>query len=374
MKIYLAGKISHGDWRAALVSGALDINYAPSGMEVFEGEKALALEAWPVRPASILGRFDYTGPYLVSCDHGCYHGAATHGMGLIPGEDQAHGWGKGCMGKYAEATQLVSLCLNAIDNSDIVFAWLDGGDAYGTLVELGYAYAEGKRIWLAASEFNQELWFAWEMASATMIGPTAEHCFEEMVKRLDQGKAILPPEPKAIQTEYKGYRFRSRLEARWAVFLDSLGIPYEYEKDGYDLDGLWYLPDFWLPDHGCWLEIKAKMNWDDDSWDKAHKLAAHTGYPCYLVAGQAWPEEYVILEFPATLPEDIHDTMSEGEFALCKRCDSLAVREHENRWRRVGPHKCAEDDRWPLMGAQSPRLLAAYKAARSARFEHGEKG
>lgn len=23
---------------------------------------------------------------------------------------------------------------------------------------------------------------------------------------------------KAIETEYKGYRFRSRLEARWAVF------------------------------------------------------------------------------------------------------------------------------------------------------------
>ncbi|MCB6994492.1 hypothetical protein LI177_13475 [bacterium 210820-DFI.6.37] len=26
---------------------------------------------------------------------------------------------------------------------------------------------------------------------------------------------------KAIQTEYKGYRFRSRLEARWAVFFDA---------------------------------------------------------------------------------------------------------------------------------------------------------
>ena len=28
----------------------------------------------------------------------------------------------------------------------------------------------------------------------------------------------------AIETEYCGYRFRSRLEARWAVFLDALGI------------------------------------------------------------------------------------------------------------------------------------------------------
>jgi hypothetical protein len=29
-------------------------------------------------------------------------------------------------------------------------------------------------------------------------------------------------EIKAIETSYKGYRFRSRLEARWAVFFDAL--------------------------------------------------------------------------------------------------------------------------------------------------------
>jgi hypothetical protein len=30
---------------------------------------------------------------------------------------------------------------------------------------------------------------------------------------------------RAIKTEYKGYLFRSRLEARWAVFFDVLSIP-----------------------------------------------------------------------------------------------------------------------------------------------------
>ena len=67
----------------------------------------------------------------------------------------------------------------------------------------------------------------------------------------------------AIETRYKGYRFRSRLEARWAVFFDTLKIPWEYEKEGYDLgeDG-WYLPDFWLPTVGnfdgvgIWAEVK----------------------------------------------------------------------------------------------------------------------
>ena len=31
---------------------------------------------------------------------------------------------------------------------------------------------------------------------------------------------------KAIETRYNGYRFRSRTEARWAVFFDAFGIRY----------------------------------------------------------------------------------------------------------------------------------------------------
>lgn len=50
---------------------------------------------------------------------------------------------------------------------------------------------------------------------------------------------------KAIETQYKGYRFRSRLEARWGVFFDALGIKWGYEVEGYDLDECgYYLPDF----------------------------------------------------------------------------------------------------------------------------------
>lgn len=63
---------------------------------------------------------------------------------------------------------------------------------------------------------------------------------------------------KAIETRYNGYRFRSRTEARWAVFFDAAGIRYEYEKEGYELPSGRYLPDFWLPDveGGAWFEVK----------------------------------------------------------------------------------------------------------------------
>ena len=69
---------------------------------------------------------------------------------------------------------------------------------------------------------------------------------------------------KAIETVYNGYRFRSRLEARWAVFFDALGIEYQYEPEGFDLgeDG-WYLPDFYLPNEKLYVEVKGE-NPDDD--------------------------------------------------------------------------------------------------------------
>lgn len=52
---------------------------------------------------------------------------------------------------------------------------------------------------------------------------------------------------KAIETEYNGFKFRSRLEARWAVFFDYMGWEYEYEPEGFQLSsGLKYLPDFLL--------------------------------------------------------------------------------------------------------------------------------
>src|SRR5699024_644264 len=63
--------------------------------------------------------------------------------------------------------------------------------------------------------------------------------------------------PKPIQTRYAGCHFRSRLEARWAVFFDRLGIEWQYEPQGFVLPGgRHYLPDFLLVESGTWIEVK----------------------------------------------------------------------------------------------------------------------
>lgn len=61
---------------------------------------------------------------------------------------------------------------------------------------------------------------------------------------------------KAIQTTYKGFRFRSRLEARWAVFFDAIGVKWIYEPEGYKMKNTCYLPDFYLPELRHYIEIK----------------------------------------------------------------------------------------------------------------------
>lgn len=67
---------------------------------------------------------------------------------------------------------------------------------------------------------------------------------------------------KPIETLWKGYRFRSRLEARWAVFFEELGIRWEYEPEGFELsDGTRYLPDFYLPDQDSYVEVKPAINY-----------------------------------------------------------------------------------------------------------------
>ena len=97
---------------------------------------------------------------------------------------------------------------------------------------------------------------------------------------------------KAIETEYNDYRFRSRLEARWAVFFDALGIKYEYEKEGFDVNGTWYLPDFWLPEQDCWYEVKGSYTstnpmWDDLARDLALSRAHHQSIAYPLESNRA---------------------------------------------------------------------------------------
>jgi hypothetical protein len=76
---------------------------------------------------------------------------------------------------------------------------------------------------------------------------------------------------------YSGVTMRSKLEARWAIIFDLLGINWDYEPCHYEVGpGLGYLPDFYLPELELWAEVKGHPFLDADS---IAKIAASIAGP-----------------------------------------------------------------------------------------------
>jgi hypothetical protein len=273
---------------------------------------------------------------------------------------------------------------------------------------------------------------------------------------------------KPIETLYRGYRFRSRLEARWAVFFDAAGIRWRYEEQGYDLRGVvlpnepggleqaqglytkenpgvasdeelprWYLPDFYLPKQRCWVEVKARRPSRTEAEKMARLVWGHrdSGYgdSAYIFWDLRPPKELQgstsketmrnvhqsalgarVIESPfepfAAFPPDEKDELAllrmwmiqcfhlgidhndvnhgpavtvdfDYQWCECPRCGFLGITSYGNaRLLKCGclVESAAEReslsliDRAPVYTDDSPRLMAAYMAARQARFEHGE--
>lgn len=141
---------------------------------------------------------------------------------------------------------------------------------------------------------------------------------------------------KAIETIYNGYRFRSRLEARWAVFFDSLGVEYQYEPEGFVLnDGTPYLPDFYLPNQGMWIEIKPYSDESDDSLNKALAFSHH--HRICLIYGESSIGKFTAYLFEnglllgVTLDIDNEDVALSSKFFIFNLTKSILSEDRANR-------------------------------------------
>ena len=103
--------------------------------------------------------------------------------------------------------------------------------------------------------------------------------------------------PNAIETQFHGIAYKSRQEARWAVFFESLGIDAIYEYEGFELDlhGMRYLPDFYLPKQDYIIEIKTEIP-NKDALQKANILRNWTEKDVFLfyMIPNPWASEGVL--------------------------------------------------------------------------------
>jgi len=168
---------------------------------------------------------------------------------------------------------------------------------------------------------------------------------------------------KPIETRYNGYRFRSRLEARWAVFMDALGIEYQYEPEGFDLgDGYYYLPDFYLPETKAWIEVKG----DTPTKIDVEKMIRFAETKCDFLRDR---EKFRLLK------GNIPDHLLEWDSSYGVPCYNF-VSINESRYPCYDIF-VARGILYPAIWIPTQDEDAIWKAltkARQARFEHGECG
>lgn len=173
---------------------------------------------------------------------------------------------------------------------------------------------------------------------------------------------------KPIETEYAGYRFRSRLEARWAVFFDTADIEYRYEPEGFVLPFSYtpdwasakkfrYLPDFYLPGLKMWAEVKA-------DWNASDRLkflnAVHAMDTPFLVLGDVFQQP----RGGSRIPYEVRRSLEPGGMSAIP-------------WPASAGTSFSPDDIDLLRGHKSDTpapdwYVTAARAAQRARFEFGQ--
>lgn len=196
-------------------------------------------------------------------------------------------------------------------------------------------------------------------------------------------------EIKAIETVYKGYRFRGRTEARWAVFFDACGVKWEYEPEGFELgDGVRYLPDFLLHDVcvrsdankiDLWVEVKGKLKREDavkllrfaqgeacgeDEWGNTRYKG---GQPILMVTKiPEGSDVYELFDIPSEQSEDYTAGIAPWQFENIDgdHYPALPCVSKTGKFSLISPDHTEDIDQ--------EKTLAAYDKARQAQFEFGK--
>lgn len=213
----------------------------------------------------------------------------------------------------------------------------------------------------------------------------------------------------AIETEWGGWKFRSRLEARWAIFMDRAGVQFEYEPEGFETEAGRYLTDFYLPEHRTWLEIKPRIELVTEYERKriialGSATAASTDEMMLVLVGEPWVGKYAIyrvtdgeLKFSASPwiqcpscgrigPNNIDYVSESGERCKTKDeyraanlivtlCVPCILGSPPLTW--TAPTDLIHFERGfsfvpKSFDLESCEVRLAFAAARRARFEHGE--
>lgn len=184
----------------------------------------------------------------------------------------------------------------------------------------------------------------------------------------------------AIQTTVDGVRYRSRTEARWAIFFSALNLTFSYEPQRLRLSsGETYLPDFYIREFSAWFEVKAANDAIvTNESARARRLAAdHPEQRVWLAVGPPSETTANILplnewELQTPIEQILGLLENRYRFLQDRRDDEiywLQADQVTGIFRHSfcigGPGTSTDHDRLPLL---QRRIVDAYEAARTASF------
>jgi len=180
---------------------------------------------------------------------------------------------------------------------------------------------------------------------------------------------------KPIQTVYHGYRFRSRTEARWALFFETMGFRWVYEEQGFVLDrNGCYLPDFrvTLPNEQeryCEVQGEGDDDFDDTEMDKLREFADSSGTRVLHLTGL--PDYRAYHQFIPGFGDALTLAFFQDYEPYVRTVDDywLSSLRHD---KRTGRAFFTHDQRGRRKSF-GQGLVDAVTTARHARFEHGEQ-
>lgn len=187
MKIFLAGKVDtdSGAWRDGIVGKSWSEafqDHVPRwqlyfSKHDFDDHREISSGSWPVSVNRfVLGLHEYVGPYRTT-----YIGVDSKYSGFAHGNERPGGHGVLDSG---EQVHIVRECHQAIERSDMVFAYINTPDCFGTLAEIGLAVAMGKYVHVAVNASAQwegdDYWYPELLAdSRTSIYRWSSKYFDE---------------------------------------------------------------------------------------------------------------------------------------------------------------------------------------------------
>ena len=160
----------------------------------------------------------------------------------------------------------------------------------------------------------------------------------------DMGKKLIAAKP----THYNGVIYRSRNEAKVAIFLHEAEIQFEFEPQGSTQHGLFYYKvDFFLPEMNWFIEVKPRKYLKEgitrEAKIKALTLAERTGIPVAFCFGINWSHKDPCID-PLLVVDPHRNWYADFHFKQCLFCKRIGIySQHNNECVDCQKHVCTTD-------------------------------